>query len=316
MNYKFIHQGDLVDILFPGTAASFDEAKKIKNFINKIKLTPRIFYEKEQLLRKPVAHEFPSFSAFQRFEQLKETVESNDSRLIWCGQGGYGSAEIIPFLQKMKKPKKQKIFIGFSDISSLNKILIEEWKWHVVSAPMLAQIVRNKVSQKSIETIVDFIFGKKKELRYKLNILNQYATEDMLSAPVTGGCASVLAGSFGTKNQLDWHNKILFLEDEGEDGERLDRYFYQLVQIIAEQKKYPRAILLGNFMEANPHGTPKGKNIRIAIKKLAEKLAEKNLRIPLFEEKTKCLGHSKNMMPLLLGAEAKIAEGVLVQKII
>ena len=119
MNLKFLKKNDVADVVFLGTAGTLDEVKKIKNFIKKIGLTPNIFLEKETTLKKPVSHEFPSFKASQRFEQFKKAVES-DSKIIWCARGGYGSAELLPFLTKMKKPKMPKIFIGFSDISSLN----------------------------------------------------------------------------------------------------------------------------------------------------------------------------------------------------
>jgi muramoyltetrapeptide carboxypeptidase len=310
MNSKFITKNNIVEIVSPGTACTIVENKKMKNFIKKIGLVPNIFLEKEISLKKPATHEFPSFAAEKRSEQLKKAIENPDSKIIWCARGGYGSAELLPFLEKLEKPKKPKIFIGFSDLSSLNKLLIEKWNWQVVSAPMLVQIALNKVSQKSIKAITDFIFAKKTELKYNLKTI--IAAKKPINEIVTGGCISVLAGQFGTKNQINFADKILFLEDEGEDGERLDRYFSQLVQIMNEQKKYPKAILLGNFLEANHHGTPKRKNIETAIKKFAEKLS-----IPLFVEKSKCLGHSKNMLPLVLGMESEISiKGNLIQKII
>ncbi len=309
MNSKFVKKNDIVEIVSPGTACTIAENEKIKNFIKKIELVPNIFLEKEISLKKPATHEFSSFTAEKRFEQLKKAIENPDSKIIWCARGGYGSAEILPFLEKLKKPKTAKIFIGFSDLSSLNNLLIEKWNWQVVAAPMLAQIALNKVSPKSVKAIIDFIFGKKSELKYNLKTI--IAAKKPINAIVTGGCISVLAGQFGTKNQIDFADKILFLEDEGEDGERLDRYFSQLVQIMNEQKKYPQAILLGNFLEANPYGTPKRKNIEIAIKKFAEKLS-----IPLFAEKAKCLGHSKNMLPLVLGIKSEISiKGNLIQKL-
>jgi muramoyltetrapeptide carboxypeptidase len=315
MNLNFLKKGDVVDVISTGTACTFDELEKIKNFIKKIGLKPNIFLEKKLALKKAVPYEFPSFAAEIRFKQFKKAAENPDSKIIWCARGGYGTAEILPFLQQLKKPKTKKIFIGFSDISSLNKFLIDKWNWQVITAPMLAQIALNKVSQNSIKAIVDLIFGRKKELKYELNHLTTHDSR-LTTTQITGGCLSVLAGHFGTKNQIDWNKKILFLEDEGEDGERLDRYFNQLIQIIFETKKYPSAILLGNFLESNNHGTPKAKNIELAIKKFAKNLIEKNLKIPLFEEKSKCLGHSKNIMPLILGGEAKITEDkFLIQKI-
>lgn len=301
-----LKKNDIVDIVSPGTTCSFEEIQKIKDYVEKIGLTPRVFLEKATTLKKPVDHEFASIAAEIRFEQLKKSIES-DAKIIWCTRGGYGSAEILPFLAKMKKPKKQKIFIGFSDISALNIFLIKEWNWEIISAPMLIQLALGKVSQSSEKAILDLIFGRIKKLEYFIT-----GPKLALSAKVVGGCISVISSQFGTKNQIEWDKKILFLEDEGEDGERLDRYFYQVATIIDEQKKFPAAIVLGNFLEANPHGTPKANNIRIAIKRFSEKLNN----IPIFQEKSNCLGHSKNMMPLILGKEAKINKnGFLMQKI-
>ncbi|MBU6140286.1 MAG: LD-carboxypeptidase [Proteobacteria bacterium] len=306
-----LKKNDIVDVISPGTACTRDELEKIKNYVKKIGLTPRIFLEKETSLAKSTSHEFASIDAKIRFEQLKKSIESADSKIIWCTRGGYGSAEILPLLQKMKKPKQQKIFIGFSDISALNIFLIQQWGWQVISAPMLVQLTFNKVSKKSEKGILDLIFGKKKELKYQL--ISAATIKQTAPAIVTGGCTSVLSSHFGTNNQLDWHNKILFLEDEGEDGERLDRYFHQIVTIIDETKKKPRAIILGNFLQANPHGTPRAENIKIAVRKFSEKLEK---IVPVFAEKTHCLGHGEGMMPLVLGAKAEIIKnGFLVQKI-
>ncbi|OFW80635.1 MAG: hypothetical protein A2887_00550 [Alphaproteobacteria bacterium RIFCSPLOWO2_01_FULL_40_26] len=331
-----LKKNDIVDIVSPSTPCTFDEIQKIKNYVKKIGFTPRIFLEKETAIKKSQSHEFASIAAETRFEQLKEAIENPHSKIIWCTRGGYGSAEILPFLMKMKKPKKPKIFIGFSDISSLNIFLIQQWGWKVVSAPMLVQLALEKVSKKSEKAILDLVFGKNKELKYKLDSLNgprnecgvtrfwsytqnnvtphsrNNVTPHLLRGLIVGGCISVVSAHFGTQNQIDWNKKILFLEDEGEDGERLDRYFHQIAIIIKESEKKPAAILLGNFLEANPHGAPKAKNIEIAIKKFSGKLGN----IPLFIEKSKCLGHSKNMMPLVLGTDAKItADNFLVQKL-
>lgn len=310
MNLEFLKKNDVIDVVSPATACTQSENIKIKNFLETLGLAANIFFEENLSLKKSATHEFPSFSAEQRFEQFKNAVNS-DSKIIWCARGGYGSAEILPFLEKMPKPKNKKIFIGFSDISSLNNLLINKWDWQVVSAPMLAQIVLNKVSEKSIQAICDFIFGKKIQLKYQLNNLIPAAKN--IKADIVGGCFSVLAGQFGTKHQINFQDKILFLEDEGEDGERLDRYFWQLLQIMLEQKKYPQAIVLGNFMQSNPHGTPKAKNIQIALEKFAANLLENHLPVALFIEKTGCLGHSENMLPLILGKEAVISDAVLSQ---
>jgi len=302
-----LKKNDIVEIISPGSACTSEEIKKIKNFVKKIGLTPRIFLEKETAIKKAVSHKLASIAAKTRFEQLKKAIEAQDSKLIWCTRGGYGSAEILPFLMKMKKPKQQKILIGFSDISTIATFLIQEWGWKIISAPMLAQFITDDVSKASQQKIIDVVFGKISQLTYTLE-----GKKIALSGQVVGGCLSVLCGLFGTKIQPKWQNKILFLEDEGESGERLDRFFNQIITVINESGKKPKAVLLGNFLEATDHCSPKAETILIAIKRFAEKLD----KIPLFIEKSKCLGHSKNMMPLVLGAEAKIADGKLTQHVI
>lgn len=305
---KMLKKNDIVDVVSIGTPCSLAENKAMAKYLENCGLKARFFLEKETSISKTPSHEFASFSPEIRFEQLKAALNS-DAKIIWCSRGGYGSAEIIPFLQKMKKPKKEKIFIGFSDISSVNLFLMQNWGWRVLCAPMLVQMALDKVSKKSQQAILDVVFGKTKELKYDLIKLSGKNNE--LSGEITGGCASVIAGNFGTKNQIDWKNKILFLEDEGEDGERLDRYFYQISTIIREKKIKPKAILLGNFLQGNPHGTPKAQNIKIAINKLVENLKD----IPIYQEKTACLGHSQNMMPLVLGKKSIIKNNRLFQNV-
>jgi muramoyltetrapeptide carboxypeptidase len=303
-----IKKGDSVDIVSIGTPCTFEENQKIKNYLQKIGLNARFFLESETSITKAQDSEFATIPAKKRFEQLKMAINS-DSEIIWCSRGGYGSAEVLPFLQKMKKPKKQKIFIGFSDISSINIFLMQKWNWQTITAPVLIQLALEKVSHSSDQATSNLIFGKTKELKYNLRLLSGKDKE--LNTEIIGGCISVLSGHFSTTNQIDWKDKILFLEDEGEDGERLDRYFYQIATIINESKIKPAAILLGNFLEANPHGSPKAKNIETAIKRFSQNLGD----IPLYQEKTSCLGHSRNMMPLILGKKSLIKNGLLIQKV-
>ncbi len=313
MNFIKLKKGDIIDIISPGSACDLNEISQIKKLVKGSGFTPRVFLEKELTLKKSATHEFPSFAAKDRFAQLKNAIENLESKIIWCTRGGYGSADLLPFLKSLKKPKNPKIFIGFSDISSLSLFLIQKWGWQVISAPVLIQLALKKVSPQSEKAIFDLILGKTKELKYELTTLASNG-KNSLSKIVVGGCISVVAGHFATKNQINWQDKILFLEDEGEDGERLDRYFHQIITIITESKKLPAAILLGNFLEANPHGTPKAKNIEIAIKRFVEKIAENKLKIAVFQEKSGSLGHSKNMMPLILGREAVINNRTLIQK--
>ena len=258
MTYRSSKKQVFVDIISPGSAIDCAELEAIKNFLKEAGFSCDFICGKNLLLDTKANHEFSSFSAQERFLQLQESINNNKSDIIWCAKGGYGSIELVQFLKKLKKPKKEKLFIGFSDITIFNKFLIEKLGWKVVVAPMLSQIVQKSVEPEAIKEIVDLALGKISNFEHKLECLS--GNDKMIVGQIDGGCLSVLTAQFGTKNQINFKNKILFLEDEGESGERIDRYFSQILQIITETKNYPKAILLGNFFQENIHGNIKNDN--------------------------------------------------------
>ena len=299
-----------IDIISPSMSCTLDENQNIKNLLEEKGYKTNIYDEEKLALEVLPKNEFSPFSAQTRFEQFSKAVQNPDSQLIWCTKGGYGCAEIIPLVEKMPKPQNKKILIGFSDITSLNKILIEDWGWEVIIAPMLNQLASNRVSEKSKAAIFDLISGKTKKLEYDLHQNGE------ISGEITGGCLSVLCSDFATNNQINWQDKILFLEDEGEDGERVDRFLQQILRIIIEQNQKPQAILFGNFLQSNPHGSPKAKNIEIALDKFTQKIKEHDLDIKIFKEISNSLGHSQKIKPIILGRNISIEKNQLIQTII
>ena len=304
-----IQKGDIVDIVFPASSSSLDEILAIKNYIkNELDLTPRILFENELIFaQKNPENEFPVNDKKQRFLQLKKALENPDSKIVWCGRGGYGSGDLLPFLKEIKKIKQNKLFIGFSDIVSIATFFQDNWGWNLICAPVLIQLARNEIEKSAKTELKELIFGKKTEFSYDLIALNKISNSE-ISAQICGGCLSVLCGHFGGDYQINFANKILFLEDEGEDGERLDRYFRQITEVILKEKSAPKAILLGNFLQSNPHGTPKAKNIQIAIDNFISRIADFSLKIPIFKVKDNNLGHSNKMRPLILGWDVKLIE--------
>ena len=77
-------------------------------------------YNNNPLLNKQV-NPFHSNSDEKRFEDLYKALNIKDENvIIWCINGGYGSAKLIPFLENVAKPNIEKIFIGYSDIKALH----------------------------------------------------------------------------------------------------------------------------------------------------------------------------------------------------
>jgi muramoyltetrapeptide carboxypeptidase len=306
--FKSCKKGDIIDIVFPATSCTTSEILAIKNYAEKyLNLKPRIFLEKKLIhARENQKHEFPLNSPKDRFAQLRAALTSSDSKIVWCARGGYGSGDLLPFLEEIEPVKQNKLFIGFSDIVSISDFMQRNWGWNIICGPVLLQLAKNELEKEAQQELKDMIFLKKKIFTYELELLSPENKYKDINGQICGGCLSVLAGHFGGKYQIYFNNKILFLEDEGEDGERLDRYFRQIVEIIVNHKQIPKAILLGNFLQANTHGTPKAKNINIAIENFIKRIDEYGLNIAIFKAKNSNLGHSDKMRPLLLGHNSDI----------
>jgi muramoyltetrapeptide carboxypeptidase len=301
---------NIIDIASIATPCTLEENDLIKKILIKNNFEVNFFNENKVSINQPQNHHFASIEPYQRFLNFKEACENINSKIIWCNRGGYGSADILPYLYQMPKPKNKKILIGFSDIVSIASFVQKNWGWKVVCAPMLSQILKDKVSVQSQQIIFDLINGKIAELNYDLKLLK--GAPSQVESEIVGGCVSVLAGNYATKNQLDWRNKILFLEDEGEDGERLERYFTQIAFMLNEKKSQPQAILLGNFLEGNEFGNPQSQKINLAIQKFCDKINN----ITIWQETSNSLGHSFNQKPLILGIKSKIlTNGKISQKI-
>lgn len=298
--------GYIVDVVFPATSGSAEEILSIKNYLKNIGLKPRILLEKQTTPRKNLNCALSNFSAQARFNQLYQALENKDSTIVWCGRGGYSSGDLLPYLAKAKPIKQNKIFIGFSDITSISVFLQQNWGWKTVCGPVLVQLIENgklPVNNKSEKEILDFIFNKKNKFEYGLITLNKTKSKNIKSE-ITGGCLSVLSGHFGGDFQINFADKILFLEDVGEDGEKLDRYFRQIIEVILKTKKKPQAILLGEFSYEIKDKFKK-QNIETAIKNLIARIDEFKLEIPVFKSKDS-LGHSDKMRILILGSESEI----------
>jgi muramoyltetrapeptide carboxypeptidase len=305
-NINMVKKDTIVDVVFPATSGAVKEVLEIKNYLKKIGFSPRILLEKKTTPRKNFNCGLANFSAQNRFEQLYQALGNSESGLVWCGRGGYSAGDLLPFLAKAKPIKQNKIFIGFSDITSISTFLQQNWGWKIICAPVLMQLIENgkmPVNKKSEKEILDLVFGRKTEFEYGLIALNKVKNKN-IKTEITGGCLSVLCGHFGGDFQINFADKILFLEDVGESGEKVDRYFRQIIEVILKTKKKPQAILLGEFCCGLKDKSAK-QNIAAAIKNLIARIDEFKLEIPVFQAKD-ALGHSDKMRPLVLGNVGEI----------
>lgn len=290
-----LNPGDQVEIIAPASRCTDQHLMGIKSLLTswglKCIVSPNIFGD--DLLC--------ANSDAIRFELLKNALLHPETKAIICARGGYGSMRLIPELAKLKAPDTSKLFIGMSDITALNLYLQQAWEWPVIHGALS----EDKFSAESISAVKSILFGDVNQVELSTLPLNQFAVENrVIDASITGGNLCLVQTSLHTLWQIDSKNKIIFLEEIGERGYRVDRMLEQLNQANIFQNA--AAILFGDFLEGNePNGTS-------LIQPVIQRFAD-NCKIPVLQ--VKGVGHGYTNFPIPLGTPAKLSLGNLAQLI-
>lgn len=174
---------------------------------------------------------FHSHSDEIRYKCLKNALLNNSSNIIWALRGGYGSAKLISNLHKIPKPIKEKIFIGFSDMTALHIFLSQEWGWRTIHGNGIVEILKPEKDRENFIKIAKIISSQQEASIKELSAINS-AAESSKSATgsLTGGNLTIVQTSLGTSWQIKTSEKIIFLEDVDIKPFQLDRALYHLKQ--------------------------------------------------------------------------------------
>ena len=296
--WKALKTGDLVDVVAPASKGPWNELEEGIKILESWGLRVRV---SSHLYSPNLLH---SNTDLERWNQLKSALLNKESSAIWCVRGGYGSMKLLPKLAKLKKPKHTKIFLGLSDITSLSVYFNQQWKWPVLHAPVLTRIGRGDLPKVSIDELKQVLFGEVSELKYSLKPFNQAADKcKNLSGELVGGNWTTLMSGLATPYQIKAPRTILFLEDIGERGYRLDRYWEQLLQMGFLDKL--SGILLGDFTLGDE---PDGKNYVWEVLKERTKSFKK----PVFYGLPVGHGQIQRVLPLGVSLQLKKADHNLI----
>ncbi len=192
----------------------------------------------------------------ERTNELQAMLDDKNIKAILCGRGGYGVGRIIDKLDFTAFKKNLKWIIGFSDITVLHSHINKNIKIATLHAPMAAAFNDNGFKNKYIKSLKDALEGKKADYNCKPNKLNKIGKAE---GELVGGNVSLLAHLVGTSDAIITKNKILFIEDIGEQLYSLDRMLIQLKQsgMFANLS----GLIVGGFSEIKDTERPYGKKI-------------------------------------------------------
>lgn len=263
-SWSFLQKNDIVDIIAPASHSPTHKLEDGIEWVEKIGLIPRV---PEDIIKTDVFFAAPLEI---QLEHLKSALYS-DSRAIWCLRGGYGSMRLVPHLLKLRPPKKPKLFVGFSDITSLHLFLNQNWKWPTIHGRTISQMHPDFANTPDRRFLRDVVFGKETEKTFKKLIpLNDHALkEKTIKGSITGGNLRIIQSSLGTSWELKAKGNILFIEDVGERGYSVDRMLEQMIQAKIIDKGI-KAVIFGDFTESLEKD---GKDLTgVAIQRFADKV--------------------------------------------
>jgi muramoyltetrapeptide carboxypeptidase len=183
----------------------------------------------------------------ERAEELMQAFETPSSRAVMALRGGYGCSRLIPLLMEKRLRQHPKVFIGFSDLTTLHIFFRRRFGWITVHGPMAASL--GEISEDQESHLVALLTDPDYRPALHFDQLETWFP-GKAEGIMAGGCLSIIAASIGTSYEIKTDGKILFLEDQGEPPYRLDRMLTHLH--LAGKLQNIAGILLGSFLDCEP----------------------------------------------------------------
>ena len=218
---KRLKKGDTIGIVAP--ACHFDPenfrkgVKCLKEMGFKVKFDPIIFKKYWTLAGKDIT----------RAKQINRMFADKEVKAIFCAQAGYGSIRTIPYLDAKIIAKNPKIFVGYSDITVLLYYLQKIAKMIVFHGPVVSGEIHKDMNSGTMFSLIKTI-SEPCPIGEITSPTIKCLRPGKARGPIIGGNLSLIISTIGTPYDLNTDNKILFLEDVGEELEGIDSHLCHL----------------------------------------------------------------------------------------
>ncbi len=202
----------------------------------------------------------------ERAEDINAMFKDPRIEAVFCIRGGYGSAQLLDYLDYEAIRSHPKVFVGFSDITSLHSVFQRYCGFVTFHGPMAKSNFLNMGGPGSwewdymVSSLWKACSGRPFLFQNPQNARMETVIPGCASGILTGGNLSVLAKSLGTQFQPIFQDAILFLEDVGETIPRIDMYLTQLSHAgVFHQVK---GVLLGDFTNCTNEAYDAGLSVK------------------------------------------------------
>ena len=190
-------------------------------------------------------------SVARRARELEDMFERDDIRAIVCARGGYGSNYLLPALDFKKIAAHPKIFVGYSDLTSLLTYFADATGLITFHGPMVAKdwAHDNGVDIASWHAALTGTSAWDAALGADSGAKG--LVDGVTEGTLYGGCLSILIASLGTPYEIHTEGTILFIEDIAAKPYQIDRMLMQLK--LAGKLAEVRALIFGEMLDCVQH---------------------------------------------------------------
>lgn len=261
---------------------------------------------------------FKSYGAYagtddERLEGLHAAWRDEEVSAILPIRGGNGVCRLLPRLDFDLIKKHPKIIIGYSDLTGLINPIHQKCGLVTFHGPMAGSFFRSSychyyfqraiMSNKPLGLIVDPIPAELWNPKYPPPRV--VLAEGRATAPLAGGCMTIIKELLGTPYQLDTEGKILFLEDVAEEPHIIDLYLTQM--LLAGTLQKAKGIIISECYSCKPGGSGRK---RLPLNRSVEEVLRERLSglgIPVLYGLR--FGHGDDQFTLPIGVTATLEVG-------
>ena len=184
----------------------------------------------------------------QRLEDFHAMIADKKVKAIIFARGGYGTGRLVDQIDYDLIKRNPKIIWGYSDITYFHTAIRQKTDLITFHGPMLASDIAKDEFDEFTAQLFQQLF-EPTHLSYceRITPLKEYAP-GIAQGQLVGGNLSLLVSTLGTPYEIDTKDKIVLLEDIGEEPYRIDSMLNQLK--LAGKLSDAAGIIIGDFAEA------------------------------------------------------------------
>jgi muramoyltetrapeptide carboxypeptidase len=223
-----LNTGDTIGIIAPASAPPDP-----KNIDRSVAVLHRLGFRTKLAPNVRKRWGFLAGSDRDRASDLMKMFTDRKVKAVICVRGGYGTARLLPLLDYRAIRANPKIFIGYSDITSLHLAFLLKSNLVSFHGPMLnSDFVKTSFPDFTLQSFLKTLTRPSAPGSISEGYKGKTVTvlrRGVASGPLVGGNITLLCASLGTPYQPSFKRCILFFEDLDEVPYRFDRMLTQLL---------------------------------------------------------------------------------------